>query len=129
MKPLFYCKNPEFKFVGHSFSLWQLFLLLFYKGTYGHDMDVILIYSSEENNLKTNLKADHNKYRVVNNQLAATYRTASKISLLDAREKAEVYSRNFMTMYPAYYFIFKKRVRNRSDNYFDKYFKYGMKVT
>lgn len=129
MKPLFYFKNPEFKFIGYSFSLWQFFLLLFYKGTYGHDMDVILIYSSGENNLKTNLKADHNKYRVVNNQLAATYSPASKISVLDAREKAEVYSRDFMTMYPAYYFILKKRVRNRSNNYFDKYFKYAMKGT
>ena len=129
MKPPFYFKNPEFKFIGHSFSLWQFFLLLFYKGTYGHDMDVILIYSSGENNLKTNLKADHNKYRVVNNQLAASYSTASKISVLNGREKAEVYSRNFMTVYPAFYFILKKRVRNRTKNYSDKYFKYAMKGT
>lgn len=99
MKPLLYFKTPEFKFIGSSFSLWQFFLLLFYKGTYGHNMDVILIYSPGENNLKTNLKADHNKYRVVNNQLAATYSTASKISVLNAREKAEVSSRNFMTVY------------------------------
>jgi hypothetical protein len=112
LKPLFHFKNPEFKFFGYRFFFSAIFLLLFYNGTYGHDKDEILIYSSGENNIKTNLKADHEN-PVVNNQLAATYHTASIISVVNAPEKAEVYSRNFMTVYQACYFIFKKRVRNR----------------
>ncbi|WP_316810720.1 hypothetical protein [Pedobacter heparinus] len=108
MKPLFYFKNSEFEFIGYRFFFLAIFLLLFYKGTYCHDRGEILIYSLGENNLKTNLKADHDKYRVVNNQLAATYNTASKISVLNARKKAEVYFGDFMTLFSAYGLIFQK---------------------
>ena len=118
MKQLFYFKNSEFEFIGYRFFFLAIFLLLFYNGTYGHDRGEILIYSLGKNNLKTN----HDKYRVVNNQVAATY-TASKFSVLNAREKAEVYSRDFMTLCPAYDFILQKRVRNRTYYFFDKYFK------
>lgn len=102
MKQPFYFKNPEFKFIGYRFFFLAILLLLFYNGTYGHDRDEILIYSSGENNLKTNLKADYDKYRVVNNQLAATYNTASKKSSVpNVWKKEEVYSRDFMAATPA----------------------------
>jgi hypothetical protein len=123
LKQLFYFKNSEFELIGYRFFFLAIFLLLFYNGTYGHDRDQILIYSLGQNNLKTNLKADHDKYRVVNNQLAATYNTASKISVLNARKKTEVYFRDFMTLFPAYGLILQKRVRNRVYHFFDKYFK------
>jgi hypothetical protein len=106
LKQLFYFKNSEFKFIGYRFCFLAIFLLLFYNGTYGHDRD-----------------------EVVNNQTAATYNTASKISVLNAREKAEVYSRDFLTVSSAYGLIFQKRVRNRAYNIFDKYFKKAMKGT
>lgn|GEM_PF-2228146 len=113
MKPLFYFKYPEFKFIGYRFSFPGILLLRFYNGTCCYERDEILIYASGENNLITNLQAYHDRYRVFNNQLLATSNTALMSGVLNAREKAEVYSRNFMTLYSFYYFIFKKRVRNR----------------